>query len=165
MRAPAASCRRGLRPCSVTNQDVVAGRDDACAWRQYGAIFEMPLLVTEGMAMMALPPPFDSDAPYTKSTVRRHRIELRAQRVSRMASWPVMSTCSAVADGRHAVVLRMMGSSVAHVHHQHGRVVVDEVVDALVNPSGNVDTILPFVDVLGFRCYDAALHEREYAVV
>ena len=31
-----------------------------------GAIFEMPLLVTEGMAMMALPP-FDSDAPYTKS--------------------------------------------------------------------------------------------------
>ncbi len=46
--------------------DVVAGRDDACAWRQYGGDLEMPLLVIEGMAMMALPP-FDSDAPYTKS--------------------------------------------------------------------------------------------------
>ena len=34
----------------------------------YGPVlgYELPLLVTEGMAMMALPP-FDSDAPYTKS--------------------------------------------------------------------------------------------------
>lgn len=42
--------------------DVVAGGYHACAAGQFGAIFEMPLLVTEGMAIIALPP-FDSEAP------------------------------------------------------------------------------------------------------
>ncbi len=113
--------------------------------------------------MMALPP-FESDAPYTKSIwPPTPRIELRAQRVGAYLSRDVY--LQGRVDGRHAVVLRddvgIVG--VAHVHHQYGRVVVDEVVDALRTHQERRDH-LALVDILGFAVDYAALHQRKHAV-
>ena len=111
--------------------DVVAGRDDACAWRQYGGDLRDAFVGhrrhgNDGLAALR-----QRCAVYEVDLSADTRIELRAQRVRAYLAGNV--DLQRRIDGRHAVVLRddvgIVG--VAHVHHQYGRVVVDEVVDAL----------------------------------
>ena len=143
--------------------DVVTGRYDTCTIQQRGADLRDTLVGNRRHCddgLTALRERCTIDEVHLATYARP---ELRTERVG--ANLTRQIDLQGRVDGRYTVVLgnHIGVVRVTHVHHQHARVVVDEVIHLLrTHQEGR--NHLTLVDILGLTVDNALLYERQHAV-